>query len=55
MNIAVPVRTSFLLALRLRTPDKDELFHGNNKVSHYLIQIPDRRFCDSILAQYNIV
>ena len=41
------MRTSFLLALMLRTPDKDKLFYGDDKVSHYLIQIPDRRVWDN--------
>ena len=45
INIMVPARTSFLLALKLHTPDK--LFNGDNNVSHYLIQIPDRCVCDT--------
>ena len=52
INIAVTVRTSFLPALRLRTPGKDKLFYGDNKVSHYLIQIPDRCMCDNFPKRY---
>ena len=54
INIAVLVRTSFLLALTVRTPDKDELFYGDNKVGHYLIQIPDRRVCDISQSQVGL-
>ena len=39
MNNAVPSRSCFL-TLRLRTPNKDKLFSGNNKVSHYCFHYP---------------
>ena len=33
-----------------RTPDKDKLFYGKNKISHDLIQIPDHHICNSITS-----
>ena len=50
INIVVPAHTCFLLSLRPCTPNKDKLFYGGNKVSHYClyyrIQVPDRHVCD---------
>ena len=47
------VMESSIFFFFLCTPNKDELFYGNNKVSHYClhywIQVPDRYICDRIL------
>ncbi len=51
-NIVVSARTSFLVALKLCTADKDEMFYGDDKVSDYLIQISDRRVCDTVVRWY---
>ena len=47
----VQARTCFLLTLKLCTPNKDKLFYGGDKVSHYYlhyqIQVTDRHVCDN--------
>ena len=41
----------------IRTPNKDKLFYGEDKESHYcfdyLIQIPDHHVCDNYKLNYN--
>ena len=52
INLAVPACTCYPLTLKLCTPNKNKIFYGSDKVSHfclyYRIQVLNRHVCNKV-------